>query len=154
MVRTRGRIWLATQPDAALWLESVGRGLQIGYAGDWLATGDAEAWQHADPEQRALASLRWHDQVTPQRPCTDHARRTKHEVLVGTLETAIRIRMAAGGSCSGTTTSWARRWFDRSRYCFGGPIRPQLCQARRCDRCRGSFPGERLVLRPAHDQPA
>lgn len=44
-----------------LWLESAGGGLQIGYAGDWLAAGDADAWQHADPERGALASLRWHD---------------------------------------------------------------------------------------------
>jgi hypothetical protein len=58
VVRTRGQIWLATRPDATLWLESACGGLQIGYAGDWLAAG---AWQHADPERRALASLRWHD---------------------------------------------------------------------------------------------
>lgn len=61
VVRTRGRIWLATRPEAALWLESAGGALQVGYIGDWLATGDAAAWQHADPERQALASLRWHD---------------------------------------------------------------------------------------------
>jgi G3E family GTPase len=60
VVRTRGRIWLATRPDAVLWLESAGGGLQVGYTGDWLAAGGADAWQDADPEHRALASLRWH----------------------------------------------------------------------------------------------
>lgn len=61
VVRTRGRIWLATRPDAALWLESAGGGLQLGHLGDWLAAGDATAWQRVDPERQAAASLRWHD---------------------------------------------------------------------------------------------
>jgi G3E family GTPase len=60
VVRTRGRVWLATRPDAVLWLESAGGGLQVGHAGEWLAAGDAAAWAAADPERRALASLGWH----------------------------------------------------------------------------------------------
>jgi G3E family GTPase len=60
VVRTRGRIWLATRPDDVLWLESAGGGLQVGLAGEWLAAGDAAAWGAADPERRVLASLGWH----------------------------------------------------------------------------------------------
>lgn len=60
VVRTRGRIWLATRPEAVLWLESAGGGLRIGHAGEWLAAGDAATWAAADPERRALASLGWH----------------------------------------------------------------------------------------------
>jgi G3E family GTPase len=60
VVRTRGRIWLATRPAAVLWLESAGGGLRIGEAGEWLAAGDAAAWAAADRERRALASLGWH----------------------------------------------------------------------------------------------
>lgn len=60
VVRARGRIWLATRPDAALWLESAGGGLQIGYAGDWLAACDDAEWDAADPERRAQAALHWH----------------------------------------------------------------------------------------------
>jgi len=60
VVRTRGRIWLATRPEAVLWLESAGGGLRIGQAGEWLAAGNADAWAAADPERRALASLGWH----------------------------------------------------------------------------------------------
>lgn len=60
VVRTRGRVWMATRPDAVLWLESAGGGLHVGYAGDWLAVGDARAWQDADPERHAQAALRWH----------------------------------------------------------------------------------------------
>lgn len=60
VVRTRGRIWLATRPEACLWLESAGGGLQVGYVGDWLAAGEDAAWDSADPERRASAALRWH----------------------------------------------------------------------------------------------
>lgn len=60
VVRTRGRVWLATRPEACLWLESAGGGLQVGHVGDWLVAGDDEAWEQADPERRAAASLRWH----------------------------------------------------------------------------------------------
>jgi len=61
VVRIRGRVWLATRPAAVLWLEAAGGSLRLGHAGDWLAAGDADVWQHADPARRALASLHWHD---------------------------------------------------------------------------------------------
>lgn len=60
VVRTRGRIWLATRPEAVLWLESAGGGLQLGYAGEWLAGTDATTWEQAAPERTALAALGWH----------------------------------------------------------------------------------------------
>lgn len=60
VVRTRGRIWVATQPDVALWLESAGGGLRVGHAGSWLAAVDDEAWQRAAPERRAKAAVDWH----------------------------------------------------------------------------------------------
>lgn len=60
VVRTRGRIWLATRPEAVLWLESAGGGLRVGHAGDWLAGADEAAWADASAERRALAALGWH----------------------------------------------------------------------------------------------
>ncbi|MEQ3550508.1 GTP-binding protein [Pseudonocardia nematodicida] len=60
VVRTRGRVWLATRPGAVLWLESAGGGLRIGHAGDWLAGADEQAWAAAGDERRALAALAWH----------------------------------------------------------------------------------------------
>ncbi|MGQ0572864.1 MAG: ribosome hibernation factor-recruiting GTPase MRF [Pseudonocardia sp.] len=58
VVRARGRVWLATRPDAVLWLGSAGGGLEIGHAGEWLAA--AADWSGASPERRAAADLRWH----------------------------------------------------------------------------------------------
>lgn len=60
VVRARGRLWLATRPEAVLWLESAGGGLRVGHAGDWLDGAGDEAWAAASPERRALASLGWH----------------------------------------------------------------------------------------------
>ncbi|WP_245607082.1 ribosome hibernation factor-recruiting GTPase MRF [Pseudonocardia spinosispora] len=60
VIRTKGRIWLATRPDAVLWIESAGGGLQVGYVDDWLAAGDDEAWVKASAERRTSAALRWH----------------------------------------------------------------------------------------------
>ncbi|SFQ58481.1 GTPase, G3E family [Amycolatopsis arida] len=60
VVRTRGRAWVASQPDVAFWIESAGGGLGIGHAGPWLAAPDGPAWDEVSAERRTLASLRWH----------------------------------------------------------------------------------------------
>jgi len=59
VVRTRARIWVASQPDVALWMESAGGGLRIGHAGPWLAALAAEDQERVDAERRAMASVRW-----------------------------------------------------------------------------------------------
>ncbi|MBB4911122.1 ribosome hibernation factor-recruiting GTPase MRF [Actinophytocola algeriensis] len=60
VVRARGRIWVATQPDVALWLESAGGGLRVGHAGAWLAAVGDDAWPRASAERRAKAAVEWH----------------------------------------------------------------------------------------------
>ncbi|QFZ18995.1 ribosome hibernation factor-recruiting GTPase MRF [Saccharothrix syringae] len=57
VVRTRGRVWVASQPDVALWLESAGGGLNVGNLGPWLAAVDD--WSGVDPGRRAAASATW-----------------------------------------------------------------------------------------------
>ncbi|MFC5061399.1 ribosome hibernation factor-recruiting GTPase MRF [Actinomycetospora atypica] len=56
-IRARGRVWVASRPEHALWVESAGGGLQVGTAGRWLA--DSLAWDDVDALRRASASLRW-----------------------------------------------------------------------------------------------
>ncbi len=60
VVRARGRVWVATQPDVALWLESAGGGLRVGDAGTWLAALDDDGWDRAPAERRAKAAVDWH----------------------------------------------------------------------------------------------
>ncbi|RZU33511.1 ribosome hibernation factor-recruiting GTPase MRF [Blastococcus saxobsidens] len=61
VVCSRGRFWLASRHDSALWLESAGGGLRLGDAGPWLATfgDDPQRWADVDPERQVAASLRW-----------------------------------------------------------------------------------------------
>ncbi|MEJ2885667.1 ribosome hibernation factor-recruiting GTPase MRF [Actinomycetospora aeridis] len=56
-IRARGRVWVASQPEHVLRLESAGGALQIGVAGTWLA--GSGAWDAVDDERRAAAALRW-----------------------------------------------------------------------------------------------
>lgn len=59
VVTVRGRVWVATQPDAALWLQSAGGGLRIAHAGKWLVAMTPEQQEATDPARRAMAALRW-----------------------------------------------------------------------------------------------
>lgn len=61
VVRTRGRAWVATQPDNALLLESAGGGLRIAHAGPWLASMTPEQLRDVNSERQALAALRWNE---------------------------------------------------------------------------------------------
>lgn len=60
VVRAKGRFWVATQPDVALWVASAGGGLRIGHAGAWLAAVDEPTWSRTTPERRAKAAVDWH----------------------------------------------------------------------------------------------
>lgn len=59
VIRVRGRVWVASQPDVAMWLESTNGGLQLGHAGPWLVGVDQAEWGEFDPERQAVASMNW-----------------------------------------------------------------------------------------------
>jgi len=59
VVRARGRVWLATQPDNVVWFESAGGGLRVANVGTWLAALDRSDLAYADPERQAIAALHW-----------------------------------------------------------------------------------------------
>ncbi|OZC72829.1 cobalamin biosynthesis protein CobW [Rhodococcus sp. 15-725-2-2b] len=59
VVTARGRAWVATQPDEALWIESAGGGLRVASAGKWLATMTPEQQDRVDATRRAMSALRW-----------------------------------------------------------------------------------------------
>jgi G3E family GTPase len=61
VVRIRGRAWLASQPDAVVWIESAGGGLHVGHAGEWLAAMSASERAYVAPDRSALAALHWDD---------------------------------------------------------------------------------------------
>ena len=59
VVTARGRLWIATQPAEALWLESAGGALQVARGGAWLAAMDESEVDREPAERRAMAALRW-----------------------------------------------------------------------------------------------
>ncbi|WP_373293044.1 ribosome hibernation factor-recruiting GTPase MRF [Nocardia jinanensis] len=61
VVTARGRVWLATQPDEVVRLESAGGGLRIGGAGRWVAAMTPDERAEVEPERSAMAGLRWDD---------------------------------------------------------------------------------------------
>ena len=62
VVTARGRAWVATQPDEALWIESAGGGLRVASAGKWLAAMTPVEQDRVDTTRRAMAALRWDEQ--------------------------------------------------------------------------------------------
>jgi Cobalamin synthesis protein cobW C-terminal domain len=61
VIRTRGRLWLANQPEHAMWLETAGGGLRVSSAGKWLAALPPSELAGIDAERGAFAELRWDD---------------------------------------------------------------------------------------------
>ncbi|BBZ46221.1 ribosome hibernation factor-recruiting GTPase MRF [Mycobacterium parmense] len=59
VVRSRGRLWLATEPTEAMWLESAGSGMGVSSAGKWLAASTSAEIADVDAERRAFAELSW-----------------------------------------------------------------------------------------------
>ncbi|MFD8497816.1 ribosome hibernation factor-recruiting GTPase MRF [Amycolatopsis sp. NPDC059657] len=89
VIRTRGRAWVASQPDVAFWIESAGGGLGIGHAGPWLAADDGPDWADVSPERRTLASLRWHP---------EHGDRAQEIVVVTDRATPDEVEAALTGA--------------------------------------------------------
>ncbi|MEZ0367156.1 GTP-binding protein [Mycobacterium sp. pUA109] len=59
VIRSRGRLWLASQNDHVMWLESAGGGLRVSAAGTWLAAMSPSEVAYVEPERRVFADLMW-----------------------------------------------------------------------------------------------
>ena len=97
VVRVRGRMWIATQPDQALAVESAGGDLRVARAGRWL--GALPDWSNINIERALMASLRWDDQFEDREQALlviYHA--ADPEVIVATLDAALitDTELAAG----------------------------------------------------------
>ncbi|ALE72140.1 cobalamin biosynthesis protein CobW [Pseudonocardia sp. EC080610-09] len=104
VVRTRGRVWLATRPDAVLWLESAGGGLRIGHAGDWLDGADEQAWAEAGDQRRAMAALSWHPRWG------DRAQDLVvlcHEADPDDVDAALRLALLTDAEIAAGEAAWA-----------------------------------------------
>ncbi|SNS93993.1 GTPase, G3E family [Geodermatophilus pulveris] len=106
VVCSRGRLWLATQHDRVLWLESAGSGLRIGDSGPWLATlpDDAGEWAAVGPQRRVAATLRW-DPVHGDR----HSELVvlAHRRPAGAVTTALTAALLTDAELAGGPAAWS-----------------------------------------------
>ncbi|ROO60480.1 G3E family GTPase [Micromonospora sp. Llam0] len=59
MVRSRGHLWLASQPDTVVAWEFAGGGLSMGSLGHWLVSLPEDRWEHVHDQRRLAAALQW-----------------------------------------------------------------------------------------------
>ena len=59
VLRGRGQLWIASQPDTALAFEFAGGGVHLGSLGYWLAALPTERWTETSAHRRIAADLSW-----------------------------------------------------------------------------------------------
>ncbi|GLY25954.1 GTP-binding protein [Micromonospora sp. NBRC 101691] len=59
MIRSRGHLWLASQPDTVVAWEFAGGGLAMGSLGHWLVSLPQDRWEHVCDQRRLAAALEW-----------------------------------------------------------------------------------------------
>ncbi|MBQ1076171.1 GTP-binding protein [Micromonospora sp. C31] len=59
MIRSRGHLWLASQPDIVVAWEFAGGGLAMGCLGHWLVSLPEDRWEHVEDQRRLAAALEW-----------------------------------------------------------------------------------------------
>ncbi|QSB13211.1 GTP-binding protein [Natronosporangium hydrolyticum] len=58
-LRSRGHLWLASQPELVIGWESAGGGISMGSLGQWLATVPTDQWGEASALRRLTATVDW-----------------------------------------------------------------------------------------------
>jgi len=105
VLRARGRVWIASQPDIALWLESAGGGLGVGHLGPWLDSPEGPDWNDVSAERRTLASLRW-DPLFGDRD--QEIVVISHEADPQTVEATLRAALLTDAELATGREEWAR----------------------------------------------
>lgn len=105
VLRARGRVWIASQPDIALWLESAGGGLGVGHLGPWLDSPEGPDWNDVSAERRTLASLRW-DPLFGDRD--QEIVVISHEADPQTVEATLRAALLTDAELAAGREEWAR----------------------------------------------
>ncbi|PZG01750.1 cobalamin biosynthesis protein CobW [Micromonospora deserti] len=59
VIRSRGHLWLASQPETVIAWDFAGGGLGLGSLGHWLAALPDAHWDHASAHRRLAAALDW-----------------------------------------------------------------------------------------------
>lgn len=68
-LRARGQLWIASQPDTVIGLESAGGGIDLGGLGHWLAALPVDRWTEASDCRRIAPDLDWDPYYGDRRAC-------------------------------------------------------------------------------------
>ncbi|MEE3062973.1 MAG: GTP-binding protein [Actinomycetota bacterium] len=104
VIRSRGRLWLASENEQAMWWESAGGGLRISSAGRWLAALTGPELAKVDAERRVFAELRWDEQYGD--------RHTAMTVLVYSANPAEILRALEGALLTDAEFRSPQEWLD------------------------------------------
>lgn len=107
-VRVRGRLWVATRPEVALWVESAGGRLGIGVVGRWLAASEPEAWDRAGPVRRAEAAVQWDERFGDRE---QQLTILAHDADPAALRAVVRGALLTDEELGQGEAAW-RRWED------------------------------------------
>jgi G3E family GTPase len=170
-LRSRGHLWLASQPDTVIGWESAGGGVAMGSLGRWLDSLPDDRWGEAGDQRRLAAALDWDPY---------YGDRHSHLVFIGmhldTVETHRRLSgcLLTDAELATGEAGW-RGLPDPFAGCFpveevpGRPIgagrdrppaqrpdrdaggQPDHAPAERPDRDAGEESGRRLDERPGDD---
>lgn len=106
VVRTRGRVWVATRPDEVLAVESAGGAVRVATAGPWLGT--VQDWSDIDVERALMASLRWDDRFEDREQALVVV---FHSAAPDAITAALRAALVTDAELAGGMREW-RRWPD------------------------------------------
>ncbi|GAB4102673.1 zinc metallochaperone GTPase ZigA [Micromonospora taraxaci] len=59
VIRSRGHLWLASQPETVVAWEFAGGGLSMASLGRWLTAQPDDSWDHVSDQRRLAAALDW-----------------------------------------------------------------------------------------------
>ncbi|MBO4204605.1 CobW family GTP-binding protein [Micromonospora echinofusca] len=114
IIRSRGHLWLASQPDTVIGWEFAGGGLALAGLGPWLTALPDDRWTHVDNQRRLAAALDWDPY---------YGDRHQHLVLIGLDTDPVDLHRTLAG-CLLTDAELAdgedawRTWPDPFAGCF------------------------------------
>ncbi|QOC93427.1 CobW family GTP-binding protein [Micromonospora craniellae] len=122
VIRSRGHLWLASQPDSVVAWEFGGGGLAMGSLGHWLVSLPEDRWEHVDAQRSLAAAVDWDPY---------YGDRHQHLVFIGLGLDAVELHRTLAG-CLLTDAELAdgedtwRTYHDPFTGCF--PLDTELTQ--------------------------
>jgi G3E family GTPase len=120
VLRSRGHLWLASQPDTVVAWESAGAGLSMGSLGPWLVAVPDAGWDEVSDMRKLAAAMEWDPY---------YGDRHSHLVFIGLDLDAVDLHrllsacLLSDGELATGEEVW-RQWSDPFAGCFTPQAQP------------------------------